>query len=126
MTGVVSSRNVNEWLSLYGEYNLFDVTLKPSSLLLANKEPVLPTYAKIVSSFQVQQKQGAKIGLKISVNAPQILIPCNSRSSEKLIADLGQLHIANSIVSSSHYGLIDRMDVRLSSFQISGYAEHCV
>lgn len=83
-------------------------------------------YADIVSSFQVQQKQGAKIELNISVNAPQILIPCNSRSSEKLIADLGQLHIANSIVSSSQHGLMDRMDVTLSSFQVSGYAEHCV
>ena len=75
--------------------------------------------------FQVQyiQTQGAKIGLKVSVNAPQILIPCNSKSNEMLVADLGQLHIDNSIVSSSQYGLIDKMDVRLSSFQVSGYAE---
>ena len=84
----------------------------------------MATYADIVSSFQVQQKQGAKIGLRISVNAPQILIPCNSKSSEKLMADLGQLQIANSIISSSQHGLIDRMGVSLSSFQVSGYAEH--
>ena len=73
-------------------------------------------------SFQVQyiQRQGAKIGLKVSVNAPQILIPCNSKSNEMLVADLGQLHISNSIVSSSQYGLIDKMNVRLSSFQVSG------
>ena len=73
-------------------------------------------------SFQVQyiQTQGAKIGLKVSVNAPQILIPCNSKSNEMLVADLGQLHISNSIVSSSQYGLIDKMNVRLSSFQVSG------
>lgn len=73
-------------------------------------------------SFQVQyiQTQGAKIGLKVSVNAPQILIPCNSKSNEVLVADLGQLHISNSIVSSSQYGLIDKMNVRLSSFQVSG------
>lgn len=74
-----------------------------------------------LSKVQNIQKQGAKIGLQICVNAPQILIPCNSRSNEKLVADLGQLIIGNSIVSSSQYGLIDKMDVRLSSFQVSGY-----
>ena len=40
-----------------------------------------------------------------------------------LVADLGQLHISNSIKSSSQYGLIDTMDVSLSSFQVSGYAQ---
>lgn len=40
-----------------------------------------------------------------------------------LVADLGQLQIGNSIISSSQYGLIDKMDVSLSSFQVSGYAQ---
>ena len=70
---------------------------------------------------QYIQQQGAKIGLKISVNAPQIIIPCNSKSKENLVADLGRLHINNSIVSSSQHGLIDKMVVRLTSFQVAGY-----
>ena len=69
---------------------------------------------------QYIQKQGAKIGLNISVNAPQILIPCNSKSKEMLVADLGQLRVVNSIISSSQHGLISKMDVKLSSFQVSG------
>ena len=40
-----------------------------------------------------------------------------------LVADVGQLYISNSIKSSSQYGLIDTMDVSLSSFQVSGYAQ---
>ena len=77
----------------------------------------------LFTQVQYIQTQGAKIGLSISVNAPQIRIPCNSKSQEMLVADLGQLHISNSIKSSSQYGLIDTMDVSLSSFQVSGYAQ---
>ena len=66
------------------------------------------------------------MGLNIFVNAPQIIIPCNSKSSEKLVADLGQLHVSNSIINSSQYGLLDRMDVRFSSFQASGYVSHFI
>ena len=77
----------------------------------------------LFTQVQYIQTQGAKIGLSIAVNAPQIRIPCNSKSQEMLVADLGQLHISNSIKSSSQYGLIDTMDVSLSSFQVSGYAQ---
>ena len=78
-------------------------------------------YLSFLPKVQYIQQQGAKIGLKISVNAPQIIIPCNSKSKENLVADLGRLHINNSIVSSSQHGLIDKMVVRLTSFEVAGY-----
>ncbi|XP_068698299.1 intermembrane lipid transfer protein VPS13C-like isoform X1 [Montipora foliosa] len=81
------------------------------------------TQKMVLNQVQYIQKQGAKIGLNISVNAPQILIPCNSKSKEMLVADLGQLRVLNSIISSSQHGLISKMDVKLSSFQVSGSSQ---
>ncbi|KAL9969256.1 hypothetical protein ACROYT_G021452 [Oculina patagonica] len=99
--------------------NFLQALVSPETVAYAQEV----TQKVVLNQVQHIHKQGAKIGLNISVKAPQIIVPCNSRSSEKLIADLGQLHISNSIVSSSQYGLIDRMDVRLSSFQVSGNSE---
>ena len=66
------------------------------------------------------QKQGTKIGLRIAVNAPQVIIPCNSKSNDKLVVELGQLKIFNAIASSASGGLIDVMHITLSSFEVSG------
>ena len=45
-----------------------------------------------------EEKNGSKIGLKISISAPLVVLPLTSTSSSAFVADLGQMEVTNTFL----------------------------
>ena len=83
------------------------------------------------SDFQIQslQTQSSRISLKVSIQAPEVIIPVSSTSRDALVANLGHLSMSNTF-NLAHDGkdpegsdtvVIDNMVVELSSVKLSRY-----
>ena len=55
------------------------------------------TYIQVILDVQ-EEKNGSKIGLKISIRAPLVVLPLTSTSSSAFVADLGQMEVTNTFL----------------------------
>ena len=55
------------------------------------------TYIQVILDVQ-EEKNGSKIGLKISISAPLVVLPLTSTSSSAFVADLGQMEVTNTFL----------------------------
>lgn len=75
------------------------------------------------SQVQEQHKNGTRIKLDVSIEAPEIVVPLKSDSEDVILADLGKLKLSNSffIVPSESAAIAEAYDIRLSNLQVSRY-----
>ena len=83
-----------------------------------------------------EEKDGSKIGLKISISAPLVVLPLTSTSSSAFVADLGQMEVTNKFllaekVAGGQYpsekfissggvpAIVDDMTVDITSVQLT-------
>ena len=75
------------------------------------------------------QTQSSRISLKVSIQAPEVIIPVSSTSRDTLVANLGHLSMSNTF-NLAHDGkdpegsdtvVIDNIVVELSSVKLSRY-----
>ena len=65
----------------------------------------------------------------MSIEAPIVILPSHSQSTDCLIADLGQLNakndfaLCNHVVDVSQEVLVEKVDIDLQSVQLSRYAK---
>lgn len=70
-------------------------------------------------------ERAARISLDVSLKAPVIIVPQNSRSNNALLIDLGHIAVGNHFENTGRYnaqglpGVIDHMKVELSAIKLS-------
>ena len=71
------------------------------------------------------ETQGTRIALKVTVEAPIVILPSHSQSTDCLIADLGRLSAKNDFTLVKHDDnvtqevVVDKIDIDLQSLQLS-------
>ena len=71
------------------------------------------------------ETQGTRIALKVTVEAPIVILPSHSQSTDCLIADLGRLNAKNDFTSLKHDDnvtqevVVEKIDIDLQSLQLS-------
>lgn len=73
--------------------------------------------------MQEQHKNGTRIKLTVSLEAPQIVVPLKSDSREVILADLGRLTLSNSFYHppSEKTALAEDYDIQLADLQVIRY-----
>lgn len=74
-----------------------------------------------VLQVQEQHKNGTRIKLDVSIEAPEIVVPLKSSSDDVILADLGKLKLSNSfyVVPSEKTAIAEAYDIKLSNLQVS-------
>ena len=78
------------------------------------------------------QTQSSRISLKVSIQAPEVIIPVSATSLDALVANLGHLSVSNTFnlahdaedPEGSDTVVIDNMVVDLSSVKLLRYRFH--
>ena len=78
------------------------------------------------------QTQSSRISLKVSIQAPEVIIPVSATSRDALVANLGHLSVSNTFnlvhdgedPEGSDTVVIDNMVVDLSSVKLLRYRFH--
>ena len=79
--------------------------------------------------FESIETQGTRIALKVTIEAPIVILPSHSQSTDCLIADLGRLNAKNDFTlckrvdDSSEEVVVEKVDVDLQSLQLSRFAK---
>lgn len=73
--------------------------------------------------MQEQHKNGTRIKLSVSLEAPEIVVPLRSDSKEVILADLGRLTLSNSFYHppSESTALAENYDIQLADLQVIRY-----
>ena len=73
---------------------------------------------------QEQHKNGTRIRLNVSLEAPEIVIPLKSDSAELILADLGRLTLSNSFYHPPNQktALAEEFDIQLANLKVIRYA----
>ena len=73
--------------------------------------------------MQEQHKNGTRVRLDISIDAPEIVVPLKSTSDEVILADLGKLRLSNSffVPPSEEKAIAELYDITLTDFQVTRY-----
>ncbi|KAL5484368.1 hypothetical protein EMCRGX_G020849 [Ephydatia muelleri] len=72
-----------------------ELNLSKKVLELPEEKASLP---KAEIQGEKEEKNGSKIGLKISISAPLVVLPLTSTSSSAFVADLGQMEVTNTFL----------------------------
>lgn len=81
-----------------------------------------------IEAIHTLQETAQRIGMKVSMNAPVIIVPEMSTSLNTLLLDLGHLAVDNSFLLAGKYSsngvpaVLEQMKIVLTSFKLSRFA----
>ena len=83
-----------------------------------------------VEAAQQFQQRASRVGLRIQLKAPLILIPQNSTSHNALLVDLGNISVTNTFSVGSEVdgqglpAVLDNMNIQLTDLKLARWDDH--